>query len=552
MTEVSTPTCRGHSLADFLVVNDQTDIDDAATRRAEHIRLLSLAENVRSLRLDANRPEAVERQHGRGKLTARERIDLLTDEDSFHEWGILVEPARETAFTEDIDAPGDGVVTGSALIDGRPVTVIAFDYTILGGSNGKAGGAKVTKAIEDSLHHGRPLIMLQEGGGHRIQDGLDSRHFAHASSLFQQMALLSGWVPIVAVMLGPGFAGPTNFAAMADLVVMLRGSSTMGLAGPALVKAATGEDVTNEELGGAAIQADKYGMADLAVDDEAAAFQAVSDFLSYLPTTSENLPSRRVVADQANRRGEELYEIVPPNTRKVYDMGKVIDVIADDSSVFELKPTFAPNVITAFATLDGRPVGFYANQPLRKAGVLDSPACEKAAHFLALCDSFGLPIISLIDMPGFAIGSAAERTALGRRSGKLVHELGHLTVPIVSVVLRKGYGLGYFAMAGGRSFSAVGAFAWPTAEICAMSVEGAVDVAYRRDYEAAEDPDARRSELISVFKGQLGAVRAADGFGVDDIIDPADTRSIIIRTLSDASPRSWSRHPPKHRTIPPI
>jgi propionyl-CoA carboxylase beta chain len=256
--------------------------------------------------------------------------------------------------------------------------------------------------------------------------------------------------------------------------------------------------------------------------------------------------------DPPDRAEEELLHVVPTNRRKSYDVRRVVELVADRESVFDLKPTFARNVVTALARLAGRAVGFVANQPLHIAGMLDADACEKAAHFVALCDAFGLPLVYLIDIPGFAIGPAAERTTLGRRSAKLLFELGHATVPRASVVLRKGYGFGYFAMCGGRSFGADLCVAWPSAEICAMSVEGAVDVAYRRDYEAAADPEAKRAELIATFRAQLGAVRGAEHFGIDDVIDPRHTRSLLIRTFSRCAPRREAHLPRKHRAIPPI
>jgi len=269
---------------------------------------------------------------------------------------------------------------------------------------------------------------------------------------------------------------------------MVRGLSTMGLAGPALVKAATGEDTDNMSLGGADLQVDRVGLADLGVDDENAAFDAAKRFLSYLPSNARAERPTRSEGAEATRIDDAILDLVPTSARKVYDVRKVLAMIADSGSVFELKPTFAGNLVTAFARLGGRPVGFIANQPQRLGGMLDANACDKGAHFLALCDAYGLPLVSFIDVPGFSIGSGAERTNLGRRSAKLIFEWGHVSVPRVSVVLRKGYGLGYFAMSGGRSFAADACFAWPTAEICAMSIEGAIDVAFRKEYERAPDP----------------------------------------------------------------
>jgi propionyl-CoA carboxylase beta chain len=499
--------------------------------------------------LDAARPAAVARQHRRAQKTARERVEGLCDPASFREIGALVGEADAAP----VEAPADGMIAGAGRIDGRWAIVAAQDFTVFGGSSGKLGSDKLQRAALLAMSRAIPLVILLDGGGHRIQDGQDSRHFARTGPLFHHLARMSGWVPMVAAMLGAGFAGPTNYAGMADFVVMVRGQSTMGLAGPALVKAGTGEEITAEELGGVDAQVDRYGLADLGVDGEDAALTAVRRFLSYLPSNArEGLPI--VPAnDPAAADADALIDLVPANGRKPYDVRKVIAGIADRDSAFELKPTFAANIVTSLARLAGRPVGFIANQPLRLGGMLNAAACEKGAHFVALCDAFGLPLIYLVDVPGFSIGSPAERTTLGRRSAKLLHELGHATVPRISVVLRKGYGLGFLAMCGGRSFDADACLAWPTAEICAMSVEGSVDVAYRRDYESAADPQARRSELIAGIRRNIGALRAAAGFGVDDIIDPRETRAHLIAIL-DQTParRHTTGMPPKFRSIVPI
>ncbi len=514
--------------------------------------LLRDIEAARTAILDEGRPEAVARQHKHGKYTARERVAKICDDGSFMETGSLVEPLRDTGFNKGLVAPADGVITGTGLIDGRPVSLMSHDYTVLGGSTGKHGAAKANRAIVKSTDHGMPLVALLEGGGHRIQDGQDSRHFAGASPVFQLFARNSGWVPMAAAMLGQGFAGPTNYASLADFVVMVKGASTMGMAGPALVKAGLGEEIDKEDLGGALFQTNRNGISDLAVDNEDQALAAVQRFLSYLPSNARQPIPIHQTDDPVDRVAEELLEIIPANPRKSYDVRRIIELIADKGSVFEKKPSYARNIVTAFARLNGRPVGFVANQAKYLAGMLDVKACEKASHFIALCDAFGLPLVMLIDVPGFAIGSEAEKAGLGRRSGRLMFEMGQATVPRASVVLRKGYGGGYYAMGGGEAFESDAGFAWPTAEICAMSVEGSVDVAYRRDYEGAEDPAARRQEIIDIFKSQLGAQRAAEGFGIDEVIDPRLTRLHLINTFDRCAPRRPDKHPPRIRPISPI
>jgi propionyl-CoA carboxylase beta chain len=499
--------------------------------------------------LDEGRDRAVERQHGLGKLTARERISRVVDPDSFYEFGVLVE-AAEHARGAEVVAPADGVVTGIGDVDGRPVVLMSFDFTVFGGSNGVNGGLKVARACERSLQDRLPLVMLLDGGGHRIQEGLDSCHFAHGYRGFLELVDLSGYVPVVAVMLGPGFAGPTNFAAFADYVVMVRGMSTMGIAGPALVRAATGEDISKEDLGGADVQAE-LGVTDLAVDTEDEALDSVRVFLGYLPSHADEPPPRD--GEPVGPYDEvDIDGIVPSDSRKSYDVHEVIRALVDADSEFEVKPTHAPNVVTSLVRLGGRPVGLIANQPLHLGGALDSSACEKAAHFISVCDSFGLPLLFLADVPGFLVGRSSTTTQLARRSGRMLFELGQATVPRFSVVLRKGYGAGYIAMCGGRSFDADLALAWPTAEICAMSVEGAVDVAYRRDFESAAEPAVRREELIRGFRENVDPYLAARGFGVDDVIKPAETRAVLLAALRRAPARRQPRRPVKRHGISPI
>jgi acetyl-CoA carboxylase carboxyltransferase component len=515
-------------------------------------RLLAEVEGRRASVMDAARPKAVAKQHAGGKKTARERIEALCDPGSWREFGALVTAAADTEATRDLEAPADGIVTGIGKIDGRWVVISSQDFTVYGGSSSVIGTLKLFRAVDKAIESGFPLVRLLEGGGHRIQEGLDARHFASAKGIFHTFTRASGWIPIVAAMLGPCFAGPTNHAALADYVVMVREIATMGMAGPALVKAGTGEEIDKEALGGAALQVDETGAADLAVDTEEECFAAIRRYLSYFPANAQEATPLVRTGDPVDRRDEALLDLVPANLRKPYDVRKVVAVLADAGSVHEIKPTHAKNIVTSLARLDGRPVGFIANNPMFAAGMLDGNACDKAAHFIALCDAFGLPLVYLVDVPGFAIGSGAEKSRMARRSAKLIHELGNATVPRMSVVLRKGYGLGYVAMCGGRGFSADASVAWPTAQICAMSVEGAVDIAYRKEIKAAADPEACRAELIEDFKDQLGAVRAAEHFGIDDVIDPRDTRRLLIETLDTTPARRRLNLPPKYRSIAPI
>jgi propionyl-CoA carboxylase beta chain len=515
--------------------------------------LIDTVQRARAGILDEARPDTVARQRKRDKLTARERIARLCDPGSFREVGGLVEPMRETETGPDLKAPADGIVTGTGRIDGRPLTIVASDYTALGGSIGQVGRQKMLRAMRRAGDGGMPFVMLHDGGGHRIQDGQDARTFSQGTPVFDLFAQLSGWVPVVSAVMGPAFAGPTNYSAMADFVVMVRDRSAMGMAGPALVKAGIGEEIDMEALGGASMHVDTSGIAHLATPDEDSCLAAVRSYLSYLPSNAgQSLPTVET-SDPADRRDEALLDIVPANLRKGYDVRRVIRAIADVDSVFEIRPTFARNIVVCFARLAGRPVGIIANQPMVSAGMIDVASSEKAAHFIAVCDAFGLPLVYLIDVPGNAIGSAAERAGLGRRSGRMLYELGCATVPRLSVVLRRGYGGAFIMMNGGQpSFGSEGCFIWPTAEICAMSVEGSVDVAYRSDYVNAPDPAARRKALIDGIRQNLGPLRAAAHFHVDDVIDPRDTRAVLIRTLADAPARRPDRSYPRYRPISPI
>lgn len=518
------------------------------TIREQVTARLAEIEAARASVMDAARPDAVEKQLRRAEMTARARIALLVDPDSFHELGGLVRDDNGTRAK----APADGVVLGTARIDGRPVTVLSQDFTVFGGSSGKLGSAKISRAVACALRDGTPLVMMLDGGGHRIQDGQDSRHFANGSGVFNNFARMSGWVPVVSIMMGAGFAGPTNYAGMSDFVIMVRGQSFMGLAGPALVKAGTGEDIDIQSLGGAQVQVDTQGIAHLGVSSEAEAIQAARRYLSYLPTNARAATSMAEPVPPTPEETDRLLDMVPVDTRKAYDVRKVLRLIFDRESLFEIKPTFAKNAVTAFARLDGRPVGVLANQAMQLGGMLNSPACEKMAHFIAVCDAFGLPLIYFVDVPGFAIGSGAEKSQLGRRSARLIYELGNATVPRISVVLRKGYGLGFIAMCGGRSFDADAALAWPTSEICAMSVEGAINVAYRKQVESAPDPEAKRAELMAETRAKVTPLRGAEGFGVDDVIDPRDTRRYLIDVLMRAPARRHGTEPPRFRSISPI
>ncbi|MFT3714500.1 MAG: carboxyl transferase domain-containing protein [Gordonia sp. (in: high G+C Gram-positive bacteria)] len=499
---------------------------------------------------DGARAEKVAKQHARGKKTARERIAELAY-GGFYEFGALAGPGPAQQGAAPLVAPGDGVVTGVGYVDGRPVVIAAFDFTVLGGSNGATGMAKLDRCAERALNDGIPLVMLMDGGGHRMQEALDSRLAAPGSRLMLRLTDLSGQVPLVAAMMGPGFGAPANLAACCDFVTIIRGTGTIGMSSSPLVKAATGEDLTNDEIGGADLQAQR-GVVDFVGDDETEVLDSIRAYLSYLPSNADDRPIFATAPFEPGDTAGRLDELVPPEGKTAYDVRAVIEGLADVDTVFEIKSAHAPNVVTTVIRVGGRPMGVVANQPTHWGGALDAAACEKAAHFVAVCDAFGLPLLVLIDLPGFLVGAGAEESGLVRRSARLGYELGNATVPRFVIVTRKAYGAAYIVMGGGRSIEADLSLAWPTAEICAIPIESAVDLAFRSQYEAADDPAGHRADLITLFQANVDPLLAADSFGIDDVVLPSATRGLLIEALGRVSPRRAPRVPGKRRSISPI
>ena len=520
-------------------------------------RLVELVREAKRSVEDEGRPAAVEAQHDLGKLTARERVDYLCDEDSFEEVGQLGAPYPTTPEVFDWereDAPADGIITGVGDVDGRPVAVMATDFTVKGGSIGHTGGQKMARVAELAVQRGTPFVMLHDGGGHRIQEGLDAGPFASGDGGFANtQETMSGWVPTVAAIMGPGFAAGTNFAAYCDFVPIVEGTATMGVAGPALVEAALGVDLSKEELGGAQFQTAETGMADLACPDDEACLDAIKRYLSYLPQNAQaDTPTVEDWEPPADGTADRLAEVIPADTSKGFDVYEVIDGVVDRNSFFEKKPRYARNVVTGFARLEGEPVGVIANNPRIKAGTVDTAMSDKAAHFASICDAFGLAIVTLVDVPGVLPGPDSEREGVARHAAKLPFELNRATVPRLNVVLRRGYGFGYVAMGSGRSTDTDLTVVWPSAEIAAMGIEGAVDIAYRREIQSADDPEERRREMVEEFTERTNAVRAAERLGVDGVIEPGETRDRLVTALDRARDRTGDDWPPKKHSINPI
>jgi acetyl-CoA carboxylase carboxyltransferase component len=473
---------------------------------------------------------ATERQRAKGKLTVRERIELLLDEGSFTE----IEPLRRhraTDFGMDRRRPhGDGVVAGWGRVHGREVLVYAHDFRVFGGALGEAHAQKIHKVMDLAEAGGVPLISLCDGAGARIQEGVTA--LAGYGGIFSRNVRASGLIPQISVVLGPCAGGAAYSPALTDFVFMVRGTSQMFLTGPDVVQAVTGEKLTQDELGGADMHSQVSGLAAFAHDDEESCFEDVRHLLSLLPSNNREMPPAEVPEDPADRSGDALFDIVPVDPQAAYDMRKVIEEIVDDGDFFEVHESWGTSLICALARLDGHTVGVIANQPMQMAGVLDIHSSEKGARFVQTCDAFNIPLVTLVDVPGFLPGADQERGGIIRHGAKLLYAYCNATVPRIQVIVRKAYGGAYIVM-DSRSIGTDLSFAWPTNEIAVMGAEGAANVVFRKRIAAADDPEAERAEVIEDYKRTLmHPYYAAERGLVDDVIDPRDTRSVLIRSLA--------------------
>jgi acetyl-CoA carboxylase carboxyltransferase component len=489
--------------------------------------------------------ERIAAQHAKTKLTARERVDLLFDPGTFVEFGILAHQHSPTGGpTEPDRTPADGVITGEGLIEGRRVYCAAYDFTVMAGSMGMIGEHKVARLRKHALLNRLPMVWLLDSAGARIQEAAGST-FAGSGALFYEQVQMSGVVPQVAAMLGPCAAGTAYIPGLADFVPMVKGTSSMALGGARLVKAATGEETTDHEMGGSQVHCYISGVGDLEVDDDAACITAVRDFLAYLPSNNRESAPHCESADPRDRRADDIAKLVPTNPRAAYDMRKVIKRLVDEGDVFEIKPTYARNIITALARFAGRSTGIVASQPMFKGGALDIDAADKAARFITLCDAFNIPLVFLQDVPGFIVGTEVEKQGIIRHGAKMLYAVSEATVPKVTVVLRKAYGAGYYVMCG-RGYEPDTLVAWPSAEISVMGPEGAVDILFPKQIAAADDPAAARAQYIATVRQTIDPYVAASWAMVDDIIDPRDTRRVIIEALEGAATkrprRVWRKH----------
>ncbi|MFI2380458.1 acyl-CoA carboxylase subunit beta [Streptomyces sp. NPDC018964] len=497
-----------------------------ATLRDRTAELHALREEVRQ----GPCRKATETQHTKGKLTARERVDLLLDEGSFTE----VEPLRRhraSGFGLEAKRPHtDGVITGWGTVHGRTIFVYAHDFRIFGGALGEAHAAKIHKIMDKAVAAGAPLVSLNDGAGARIQEGVAA--LAGYGGIFRRNTSASGVIPQISVVLGPCAGGAAYSPALTDFVFMTRGVSQMFVTGPDVVQTVTGEKVTHEALGGADVHAETSGVCHFAYDDEQTCLEEVRYLLSLLPQNNREHPPEAHCTDPVYRRCDGLIDLVPSDGSRSYDMRAVLAQLVNDGDYLEAHARWAPNVVCALTRLGGQVTGIVANQPAALAGALDIQAAEKAARFVQTCDAFNIPLVTLLDVPGFMPGVNQEHGGIIRHGAKLLYAYCNATVPRVSVVLRKAYGGAYIVM-DSQSIGADLTYAWPTNEIAVMGAEGAANVVFRRQIAAAHDPDTMRARMVKEYRSELmHPYFAAERGLVDDVIDPAETREVLIQSLT--------------------
>ena len=493
--------------------------------------------------------EKIAAQHAREKLTARERIALLIDDSTFVELGIHGKPHFSQRAMDGVDAPADGVITGYGKVNGRLTAVCAYDFTVMAGSMGMTGELKVTRLRELALTERIPMIWLLDSAGARIQEAVGSL-FAGTGALFREEVVMSGVVPQVAALMGPCAAGTAYIPGLADFVPMVRGRGSMALAGPHLVRAAIGEDVTQEELGGSRVHCRKSGVGDLEVSDDPDCIAQLKRYLSYFPSNCEEPPPVVATDDPIDRADEALLDVLPDSNRQPYDMYEVIRRIVDGGEYFDLKPQWAKTIITCLARFGGRAAGIVANQPRQLGGILDNDSADKAARFINLCNAFGIPLVYLVDVPGFMVGTKVEQAGIIRHGAKMLYATANATVPKVTVITRKAYGAGYYVMCG-RAYEPDLIVAWPSAEISVMGAEGAVEIIFRKQVEEAQDPAAKRQELIDEYRKLIDVYIAAGNGMIDDVIDPRETRVTVCRALELAAGKRVQR-PFKRSGVVPV
>jgi propionyl-CoA carboxylase beta chain len=483
-------------------------------------------------------------QHAKGKLTARERIEVLLDEDSFEEWDMFVEHRCTDFGMQDNKIPGDGVVTGYGMINGRLVFVYSQDFTVFGGALSEAHAEKICKIMDQAMKVGAPVIGLNDSGGARIQEGVAS--LGGYAEVFQRNVLASGVIPQISLIMGPSAGGAVYSPAMTDFIFMVKDSSYMFVTGPEVVKTVTHEEVTAEDLGGAITHTTKSGVADLAFENDVEALLMLRRLYNYLPLSNREKAPVRPTGDPADRVENSLDTLVPDNPNKAYDMHELIGKVVDDGDFFEIQPEYAKNIIIGFARMDGQTVGIVANQPLVLAGCLDIKSSIKAARFVRFCDAFNIPVITFVDVPGFMPGTSQEYGGITKHGAKLLYAYAECTVPKITVITRKAYGGAYDVMASKHLRGDVN-FAWPDAEIAVMGAKGAVEIIFREDKNNPEKLAAKEAEYRERFANPF--VAAKRGY-IDDVILPHNTRKRICRSLVMLKDKQVTNPWRKHGNIP--
>jgi propionyl-CoA carboxylase beta chain len=486
----------------------------------------------------------IEAQHQKGKLSARERIDLLLDAGSFEEWDMFVEHRSSDFGMADQKVPGDGVVIGWGTVNGRLVFVFSQDFTVFGGSLSEAHAEKICKVMDQAMKVGAPVIGLNDSGGARIQEGVAS--LGGYAEVFQRNVLASGVVPQISMIMGPCAGGAVYSPAMTDFIFMVKDSSYMFVTGPDVVKTVTHETVTHEQLGGAVTHTTKSGVADLAFENDVEALLQLRRFIDFLPSSNREQPPVRPTADEADRPEPSLDTLVPANPNKPYDMKELILKVVDEGDFFEIQPNFAGNIITGFARMQGATVGIVANQPMVLAGCLDIESAKKAGRFVRFCDCFNIPIVTFVDVPGFLPGTKQEYGGIIKHGAKLLFAYAEATVPKVTVITRKAYGGAYDVMSSKHLRGDVN-YAWPTAEIAVMGPKGAVEIIFRADAGDPAKIEARTEEYRQKFANPF--VAASRGY-IDDIIKPRNTRRRICRALAMLRDKQLENPWKKHDNIP--
>ncbi len=486
----------------------------------------------------------IENQHAKGKLTARERLDLLLDDGTFEEWDMFVEHRCSEFGMEDRKVPGDGVVTGWGAVNGRPVFVFSQDFTVFGGSLSDSHARKICKIMDRAMQVGAPVIGINDSGGARIQEGVDS--LAGYAEVFLRNVLASGVVPQISVVMGPCAGGAVYSPAMTDFIFMVKDTSYMFVTGPDVVKTVTHEAVSHEELGGAVTHTSRSGVADLAFEHDVEALAEVRRFIGLLPASNRENPPFLETEDPADRPEASLDNLIPSNPNKPYDMKELIGKVVDEGDFFELQPSYAGNIVIGFGRMEGRTAGFVANQPMVLAGCLDIDASKKAARFVRFCDCFNIPIVTFVDVPGFLPGTAQEHGGIIKHGAKLLYAYAEATVPKVTCITRKAYGGAYDVMASKHLRGDVN-YAWPSAEIAVMGSKGAVEIIFRADIGDAEKIEARTQEYRERFANPF--VAAQRGF-IDDVIMPRNTRRRICGALRMLRGKVLENPWKKHDNIP--